>query len=390
MKSNRAHSPSKAGANAHAKTRMQPRQPPFADGATPEPKPRRASLRLRSLPRSIVLPKTKCPVTGGSFKSSWAMARLKPKAPALNSTSLKLKRAKAQPKPVPHPPALVLSSPPQAKEPSKPLQGSSGVALLADPILMEYASKLEDFERFRIACSNQAEVMTRSKKASDKDGGRRGQGMSPDEPGVKLTLRFVEGLKLIEKGLEKQLVQQMSAHPLYPFVRRTPGLGGKTVARLIGVIGDPYRNSKEGRPRMVSELWSYCGVHGPDGSKRKGYSGKTRAWVIATNCIKMTGEPYVVTKGNLAGRTFQKGRSPYRQVYDEARTKAVDKLHTDVCFRCGPSGSPAKLGSPWSEGHQHGHAVRMVMKQVLLDLWLEAKRLHEAAQLTPAGIARLA
>ncbi len=48
----------------------------------------------------------------------------------------------------------------------------------------------------------------------------------------------------------------------------------------------------------------------------------------------------------------------------------ADKTHTVECVRCGPSGKPAQPGSPWSKGHQHAHALRVVGKEILRDLWV--------------------
>lgn len=60
----------------------------------------------------------------------------------------------------------------------------------------------------------------------------------------------------------------------------------------------------------------------------------------------------------------------YRQFYDWARAVAADKVHAVECVRCGPSGKPAQPGTPWNPGHQHAHALRIVGKELLRDLWL--------------------
>jgi hypothetical protein len=48
--------------------------------------------------------------------------------------------------------------------------------------------------------------------------------------------------------------------------------------------------------------------------------------------------------------------SPYRKVYDNARMDWADR---DI-----------------SDGHKHNHALRMIGKAVLLDLWIEATALR--------------
>jgi hypothetical protein len=89
-------------------------------------------------------------------------------------------------------------------------------------------------------------------------------------------------------------------------------------------------------------------------------TAKTRAYLVAESCIKQA-------------------RSPYRAVYDDGRKKYEDALHPAPCKRCGPSGKPAETGSPLSAGHQHARAMRLVMKEILKDLWRESKRIHETA-----------
>ena len=65
--------------------------------------------------------------------------------------------------------------------------------------------------------------------------------------------------------------------------------------------------------------------------------------------------------------------SPYRLVYERVRQDVTDKVHTVECVRCGPSGKPAQPGAPWSPGHQHAHALRIVGKEILRDLWTVAQ-----------------
>lgn len=87
---------------------------------------------------------------------------------------------------------------------------------------------------------------------------------------------------------------------------------------------------------------------------------KMRAFLISESCVK-------------------NARSPYRKVYDDAREKYAEAIHAAPCRRCGPKGTPASVGSPLSKGHQHARAMRMISKELLRDLWLEAKRIHELA-----------
>jgi hypothetical protein len=63
-------------------------------------------------------------------------------------------------------------------------------------------------------------------------------------------------------------------------------------------------------------------------------------------------------------------------VYDAAREQYAEAVHPTECVRCGPAGKPALPGSPLSAGHQHARALRRVSKEILRDLWLEARMVH--------------
>ncbi|MFJ4847568.1 hypothetical protein [Streptomyces sp. NPDC088733] len=302
-------------------------------------------------------------------------------------------------------PALVLASTPWTDS-NAPL-----LALLADA--------LDDIERTRIANENRLRQLTRDEP--DSDGEERGFGLTLDQPQVAALADIVDALGKMEHASTLNLQRAVRKHPLGPWVKATVGVGEKQGARLIAAIGDPYWNTLHDRPRLVSELWAYCGLHvlpaahvhdgplrtfGGGGQTHPGHGGldshlssagvikqgdpghsrigshakpagvaptrargqranwsttaKTRAYLVAESCIKQA-------------------RSPYRAVYDAGRAKYADALHQTACRRCGPSGKPAAVGTPLSAGHQHARAMRLVMKEILKDLWLESKRLHETA-----------
>ena len=88
-----------------------------------------------------------------------------------------------------------------------------------------------------------------------------------------------------------------------------------------------------------------------------------RAYLIAESCLKQVGSE-------------TRARSVYRDLYDKRKSNTEGRLHIVDCLRCGPSGHPAKAGSPWNDGHRHADALRIVSKELLKDLWRESKRLH--------------
>lgn len=207
---------------------------------------------------------------------------------------------------------------------------------------------LEDLMGLRIANSNRIGALERE----------RGDSMPH--------LRVIgDDLARIEHSAELELARAWRKHELAPWARSIPGLGEKSVARLIAIIGDPAE-----RPN-VAKLWAYCGHGDPERSKRlpKGASqadlfkrgnpaAKTAVWRIASQFR----------------RTME---SPYRKVYEEARERYKDRTHESSCIRCGPSGAPALPGSPWSLAHQDAAALRLVGKRFLQDLWDVARRVRD-------------
>lgn len=305
-------------------------------------------------------------------------------------------------------------------------------AVLADPLLALAADVLGDLEKVRIANENRLRQLTRSQE--DSDGETRGFGLDESHPDVARLAALVDMLGDAEHKATLNLGRLMRKHPLGPWLAAQKGIGEKQGARLLAAIGDPYirpeivredGSVEPSRPRLVSELWAFCGYHvlrvpasgqewvdaqhnhaadGPSipadhmltdtqsqgvGGKQNGHPGhadvdahvasagvapkrargqkanwssaaKMRAFLVAESCIKQSG-------------------TPYRAKYDTTREKYADAIHLTECVRCGPKGKPAQPGTPLSAGHQHARALRAVAKEVLRDLWREAKRLHEEA-----------
>lgn len=255
---------------------------------------------------------------------------------------------------------------------------NSPMGQLYDPLLNLLASQVDDLEMVRIAADNRYRQLTSTKP--DKDGMVRALGMPEDHKEVIKARALADGLIEIEKSAIRQLERHMRYSMWGPWLKTVPGVGEKTLARLLASVGDPYWNSLYQRPRLVSELWAYCGYDvvrvGPEAgvarARRKGQKvtwsteARKRAFIIADTCVK------------------QKPDTRYRKVYDETRVHYSEAVHQVDCVRCGPSGKPALAGSPLSDMHKHKRAVRAIAKEVLRDLWIEAKRLHEERELVAA------
>jgi hypothetical protein len=220
------------------------------------------------------------------------------------------------------------------------------------------ADIVDDLERVRIAEENRLRALSDPALF----------GLDEAHPDIARLTAIITALAKVEHDAVLNLQRIVRRHPLGEWAKGQRGVGEKTVARLLATMGgDPYINLATGEVRTVSQLWAYCG-HGDPGRRiRKGMTqeelfacgnpiAKKRVWLVATSCLKAGGD--------------------YADVYRARREKTAERVHAAPCVRCGPSGKPAAEGSPWSAAHQHADALRIVGKEFLRDLWLEAKRIH--------------
>lgn len=249
-----------------------------------------------------------------------------------------------------------------SKKASQPKRAAS----LADPFLALAADILDDAENTRIANENRLRQLTRSEE--DSDGEERGFGLDETHPDVARVAALVDLLKKVEHDATLNLNRLLRKHPLGPWVKAQKGIGEKQAARLLAVVGDPYVNMQTGEIRTVSQLWAYCGHGDPSRKKFKGMTqsdlfrlgnptAKSRLWLIACAVLKAQG--------------------PLVSHYYDRKQATEGREHATACVRCGPSGKPAQPGSPWSDAHRHADALRVLGKEILRGLWLEAKRIHE-------------
>lgn len=260
------------------------------------------------------------------------------------------------------------------------------------------AVQLDGIEDLRKATDNRFRQATRS--TADSDGETRGLGLSPEDPEVAAVKATSEALAKIEHEAILNLQRAMRRHPLGPWQKAQLGIGEKQLARLLAAVGDPYWNTLHDRPRTVSELWAYSGLHtlpvgqhtngtqscfadgapssapppamflsqpnaNPRGAARRtkgqranwSTDAKTRAYLIAESCVKQT-------------------RSPYREVYDKRRAATAERVHNRPCPQCNGKGKTELIDSLWRAGHQHADALRIVSKAVLRDLWIAARDWH--------------
>jgi hypothetical protein len=203
---------------------------------------------------------------------------------------------------------------------------------------------------------------------------------------------ILDDLAALEHRTGLALRREMRKSGFRPYLQATTGIGEHLAARLLGTLGDPaVRIDRDGVPhwRTVSQLWSLCGHGDPTRIRRKGMS-QAEALAMGNPRLKML--VHLIAEGATkeGGRSVAAWREtgefgegvaswPYRRVYESRRIVTEERVHAAPCVRCGPAGKPAADGSPWSDAHRHADALRIVGKEILRDLWREARRIHEAS-----------
>lgn len=234
-------------------------------------------------------------------------------------------------------------------------------------VLNALAAQVTDLEDLRIAMSSRHRLLVQPADQVDEDGIARGLGLPENDPLIVAPMgAVVDGARALERQATATLERYMTQSPWGPWLDNSFGVGAKGLARLLGATGDPYWHTAEDRPRLVSELWSYCGyavIGGRAPARERGqqanwsHDARKRAWLIASATFKVGG--------------------PYRELYAATKERYADATHAVECKRCSPTGKPpAPVGSPLRPAHIHARAVRAVSKQLLKDIWLESRRQH--------------
>lgn len=243
------------------------------------------------------------------------------------------------------------------------------------PLLTIYADLVDDLEKSRIATENRIRALRDVK----------GLAGSPEEERLDaIAMVLAES----ERKATNELKKAVKAHPLGAWISSQMGVGEKQAGRLLGVLGDPATRfdpeTGELVERSVSQLWSYCGYGDAKAQvRRRGERAnwnstlKMRAYLIAEATVK-AGVRKLDGCDDSDGYDLEHrlANTPYAEVYLATRAKYADATHAEECKRCGPSGNPAKPGSPLSDGHKHGRALRLVAKTFLRDLWEEVRRVQ--------------
>lgn len=236
---------------------------------------------------------------------------------------------------------------------------------------------------------------------------------------------IVEDFKAIEERCRREMVacyQVTVPQSIRDWQARTAGIGESTLARLLGITGDPRmaypkhwegtgseRHLVAGEPheRSIGQLWQYCGHGAP---KNRHVAGDAQA-------LMRNGQPDAKKLVHLMAaaqvKTNAKGGSGYRWKYDAEKAKYAERVHSKDCeggfsgalyVKCKThvpgdqemtaeeagqvlhglqekdiraAGKKPRLGyalkgDPYQPSHVHAIALRHTGKEILRDLWLNA------------------
>lgn len=203
----------------------------------------------------------------------------------------------------------------------------------------------------------------------------------------------------IYREAEERLRKEMTAcyratvpARLLQWQEESAGIGEATLARLLGITGDPRRGlpqhwAGEGRNRVlvpgepfdrtVGQLWQYCGVGARKNREVKGDA----AALMANGSPDAKKLVYLLAQSQV--KSNAKGGAAYRHVYDQVKAKYAEKVHAYECpggyfnalyVKCktGKDKAYAQAGDPYQPSHVNAIALRIVGKEILRDIWRTA------------------
>ena len=165
-------------------------------------------------------------------------------------------------------------------------------------------------------------------------------------------LFLINGRKIIHQGVlatSLRMCHIVRQFPIYPWMKDIYGFGEIGLAQIIGEAGDLSRFS------TVSKLWKWMGVAVmPDGKRQRLIAG-----------LGPRENPYNPQRHAILstiGDSLMRKDNSYREYYLEIKKRQPEKW---------PDAS---------DGHIHNHALRLMEKRLLRNLWREWKRLHGAVE----------
>jgi len=232
-------------------------------------------------------------------------------------------------------------------------------------LLGHYARLLWDIQKLRIQVGNRIGAMER------------------DGLPVEATAPHLETQKTLEaqeRGIERQLARLAKQHIMADWVEACPGLGYGGFARIVGVTGDFMLFPN------VAKVWAYMGMHVINGHAPKREKGVKGNW-----------SPQGRVVAHQIGDSIVKlGRGRYREMYDSkkaeylARPRLGDsgcpmmgQVHKDKTGKVLACVKPGENGNETS-AHLHNAAMRVAVKELLKDMWVEWHR-RATVELKPSA-----
>lgn len=201
---------------------------------------------------------------------------------------------------------------------------------------------------------------------------------------------IVADFEALERKIFRHMKRTVEHHPAWEWLDGVKGMGPTLSTKILGMISDIEKFP------TVSKLWSFSG-YGLYGGKRQ----------TPVKGQKLSYNRRLKTALYLAGDSFIKSRSPYRDLYDDAkvyyrRVKQVEpmseildideipdrelpegKKEWDKLIKEANKQAGAKVDEAvWSDGHVDNAARRKMVKIFLSHLWLvwrEAEGLEVSA-----------
>lgn len=251
---------------------------------------------------------------------------------------------------------------------------------------------MNDWIQLRI-CAEMYEDIQKTKQAND-NRAKRG-GVNADVFGVVFG-HFSDVEKKFAKALKDEM-KRVVPPAILDWQKSQPGIGEHLLARLLGVTGHPVHTvghhweKRDGKrvlvqdepfDRTLAQFQQYCG-HGDAARKRRKGMTQDEAVALGNPRAKMLVH-LMASFARQAGIRHGEPVTHYGHIAYLRKKEAADKVHSTQCQNsnrppqksngCGTQANPewGAPGSPWRPGHQDGHALRMLGKAILEDLYYAA------------------
>ena len=186
-------------------------------------------------------------------------------------------------------------------------------------------------QKTRIAFSNRLSAIDRGVDNGDRE----------------LIEKWLDRFNLLEDEVNADIHHMAKGYPIIEHLDALKGIGDMLAAKLVAMIDIQ-------RADTVSSLWRYAGYAVIDGERERPTKGAKLHynWRLKSTCY-------------LIGSSFLKCNSPYRDIYDEAKT-FYESNRPD-----------------WTKLHRHNAAMRKMIKIFLSHTWLQWRELEKLPVASP-------